>query len=227
MNSFLVRRLAPFFIFTITIELITFFMMGAIRHNVVDWSLWAITDTLGLLILTTFISFLYIMLPYVLYLLVLPPRLVNGKLDRVITIIGFGIYVFITMWEEIFSFIFWQLYGSALDQNAAVYLQYPREALKELYNDFPLVWFGIGVTVSTFAIVWLMKRFLFTKLPMPSFGRKLFYSLVYGALCLLAFWNVDIDKIEKSNNYFNNELAMEGTYSLFRSLWNLRYETLP
>ena len=80
MNSYLLRRLAPFFVFSVLVEF--GFMALQLYQNAanVDFSFLTMVKTGGVLLLTTSVSFLFVMQPYVFYLLVLPRRRQNGRL---------------------------------------------------------------------------------------------------------------------------------------------------
>ena len=86
MNSFLLRRLAPFFAVSIIIEFLTLSLLLLAEREYVDWSVIPMIKTIGVLLKTTVISFIFMMLPYVLYLFLLPQKYVNSKFDRCVTI---------------------------------------------------------------------------------------------------------------------------------------------
>ena len=218
MQSYLIRRLAPFFIFNILTELT--FMIALLVQNAaeVDFSFFPLVKTTGVLLLTTTVSFLFVMLPYVGYLLLLPQKYQNSRLDKTITLLSYAFFVFSILCEETASQIFWSEYSSAFNFIAVDYLLYTNEMLKNLDQAYPVLWILAGILIAAVIIVMLTRRFLLTSIPAPKFPRRLFQSSIYAVVCILALMNIDIAKLEIKNPY-NNEIAKEGTYSLFRSFW--------
>lgn len=219
MNSFLIRRLTPFFIFSLVSEGLVFAILLAGEYNAVDWSFFSMVKTVGVLLLTTCVSFMYLMIPYVLYLLFLPRKLINGRFDRSATAAMFSFYVFITLLEETASVIFWKEFSAAFNFIAVDYLVYTHEVLSNIYQSYPVIWYLAGIVTAAIIIVLLSRKYLFTNLQAPLFGRRLFYTLIYAVCCVLTFKNVDISNLEVNQNRFNNELSKEGVYSLFSAFW--------
>lgn len=82
MNTFPVRRLIPFFVVTVISEGLYLLLQLINNFGVLDLRPLALVQTLGVLLLTTLVSFLFMVIPYVLYLLFLPSARVNGRVDR-------------------------------------------------------------------------------------------------------------------------------------------------
>lgn len=219
MNSFLIRRLAPFFTYTILIEMVVFVILLFSEHKMVDFSFLSMVKTIGVLFLTSCVSFLYMMLPYTLYLLILPQKRINGRLDHFISIFMFFVYVYVTLFEETTSIIFWDEFSASFNFIAVDYLIYTHEVIRSIYHSYPVVWFLLGLLVATVLIVATTYKYLFTNMESPKFGRRLFYTSIYVAFCALTFINVDINNLQISKNRFNNELSKESVYSLFSAFW--------
>lgn len=215
MYSFLIRRLSPWFVFYISVEFLTFFYMLIGNRSHLDWGLISIVKTTGVLLLTSIVSFLYIAIPYVIYLSLMPKKIQNGNWDKVCTVFLYALFVSSTLFEETSSIIFWDEFTAAFNFIAVDYLVYTHEVLSNIYQSYPVVWFILGIVTVTIFIIWATIGFLFTKLPLPSFGRRLFHLMIYAVICILAFVNIDISKLEINNNRYNNELSKEGSYSLF------------
>ncbi len=225
MNSFLIRRLAPFFIFTIILEFGTLVIQALVRYNEVDWSVMPIINTLGILGLTSFVSFLYLMIPYVLYLWLVPARFINTRGDKIITTGGFAIYVYTVLSEEIASILFWERFGSSFNDIAVDYFRNPRGAVEQIVAEFPIEWYLLGILILTIAVVWSCREYLFNTVPVPGWRKRLLDTLIYGGCCLLAFYNIkDEQRIVVNDNFANNELAKEGTYSLFKTVWKQQHD---
>lgn len=220
MNSFLIRRLAPFFIFTLIIEFGTLIIQAMVRFNEVDWSFMPIVNTIGILGLTSFVAFIYLMIPYVIYLWLLPAKLVNTRFDRIITVGSFAVYVYSSLTEEIASILFWERFGSSFNDIAVDYFRNPRGAMEQIVAEFPIEWYLLGILAVTAAVVWFCREYLFTSLPVPNWRKRLLDTIIYAGCCLTAFYNIkDEQRLVINENPYNNELAKEGTYSLFKTIW--------
>lgn len=216
MNSFIVRRLIPVLVFSLVIEALELLILTFLKYQELDLSFFSMVKTSGVLLLTTAVSTLYLMLPYVFYLLVLPPKWQNSPADRLITVTSFGIYVFLTTVEETVSILLWKDYNTALLFENRNYWEYICEIYQTVSESYPVVLILAAIAVFTFVCVRLTKPFLFTGLPSPKFGRRLFESCLYVVVCAFAYMNIDIEKLEATANVYNNRMAEEGTYSLIK-----------
>ena len=77
MYSYLIRRLLPFFVVAVAAESLELIIVSVLKHAEMDLSFLVLVKTSGVLFLTTIVSFFYLMLPYVFYLLFLPAEYRN------------------------------------------------------------------------------------------------------------------------------------------------------
>ena len=213
MKNFIIRRLIPFFVVTVISEGLYLLLQLINNFGVLDLRPLALVQTLGVLLLTTLVSFLFMVIPYVLYLLFLPSARVNGRVDRAVTCSLFALFVFLTLFEKAASWVFWDEFQSAFNFIAVDYLVYTHEVIANINESYPMGWILSALLLLTAVIVYAGRRFLFPAPASPHFGRRLFSTAVYALVCLLAYHNVDISRLEVTTNRYNNELAKEGTYS--------------
>lgn len=218
MNSYLLRRLAPFFVFSVLVEF--GFMALQLYQNAanVDFSFLTMVKTGGVLLLTTSVSFLFVMQPYVFYLLVLPRRRQNGRLDKIITTTAFFVFAVSTLCEEAASQIFWEEFASSFNFIVVDYIIFTHQVLSNLEHAYPVIKILLGILAAAVVFTLLAYRWLFTAIEAPKFNRRLFQSVIYGLVCILAYLNINVAQIEIAPDSYNNEIAKEGTYSLFSSL---------
>ena len=219
MNSFLLRRLAPFFIAAVVIEFLTFGLLLLVEREYVDWAFMPMIKTVGVLIKTTTISFLYMMLPYALYLLILPTKYVNSKFDRFIAVANFSIFIFLSLFEETMSLVFWEKFSAAFNFIAVEYLIDMREIADDISQNYLFIAYIAALIIITFLIVRRAENFLLTSVPYPHWFKRTIYTAIYVLCCALIYINANEQELEINENYFNNELSKDGTYSLVRSLW--------
>lgn len=215
MQSYLIRRLLPFFVTTWILEIITTLILAIWNHADLDFDFLSIIKTFGVLLLTTSVSFLFMMIPYVIYITFLPTAKTGSKADQIITLGIYGIFVFINYFEEVSSLIFWEEFQSAFNFIAVDYLVYTHEVIGNITQSYPIYWIIGAITLASVLTTWIGRKYLIPALPAPKFGLRLFHGLIYGLVCILAYTNVDMSNLEVNQNRYNNEIAKEGTYSLF------------
>ena len=218
MSSYLLRRLLPFFVFSISIELC--FMILQIVQNAAnfDFSFLAIVKTLGVLLLTSSVSFLFVMQAYVLYLLILPNAKQNSRLDKIITTATFFIFTVSVLCKGAASQIFWEEFSSSFNYIVIDYIVFTHQVLSNLEHSYPIAKILIAIFIAAIIFTILAYRWLFTKIKAPTFSRRLFQSIIYGIVCILAYININLADMTISPNSFNDEIAKEGAFSLFNSL---------
>lgn len=227
MKSYYIRRLAPWLAFAMTVEIVFTAVTMVQDYKLIDFNVFELVKTFSVLLLTTFISWLYMMIPYMLYLLVLPVSKQNSRLDRIVTLGGFTIFVFMGLFEEVASIVFWEEFQAAFNFIAVDYLVYTNEVIANLYQSYPVNAILAGIAAVTALIVWKMRRVLLTELPAPRFLNRLGQTIFYLAALVLSYYAVDMSRLELNRSYYNNEVAKEGTYSLFSAFLKneLPYET--
>ncbi len=227
MKSYYIRRLVPWLAFAVVVEFIFAAITMAQDYKLIDFNVFELVKTFSVLLLTTFISWLYMMIPYMLYLLILPVSKQNSRLDRALTLGCFTVFVFIGLFEEVASIVFWEEFQAAFNFIAVDYLVYTNEVIANLYQSYPVNAILAGTAVVTALIVWKMRRVLFTTIAAPKFCSRLGQTFFYLAAVILSYYAVDISRLELNRSYYNNEIAKEGTYSLFSAFLKneLPYET--
>ncbi len=215
MKLYLWQRLKPFLGWFVVLELLI--LCGKIYQSFdgFDFAPWEMAKVLGVLLLTSVIAFMYMMIPYVLYMLFLPARKQNGRLDRIVTTSVFSVFIYATLFQGTATQIFWDEFQAAFNFIAVDYLVYTTEVINNIYESYPVNALLLALFAATVVIVKLTYRHLFTEIPAPGFVRKLFSFAVYAAVLTVSYFAVDMSRLEICKNYYNNEAAKEGTYSLF------------
>lgn len=217
MNSFLIRRLLPFFVFAVSIELVVTLYMAISNFGEIDWNLLTLCKDLGILLLTTIVSFLFMIVPYVIYLTILPQKLQNGRLDKILTVLAYLGFVFLTCLEEASSVIFQKEFNILKETGNAEYIDKAQEIIISIHQSYPLFTFLSLIAAFSLVITWISRGFLLAERPAPHFAKRLFHLVIYALVCVLAFMNIDIEKLETNPDSFNSRLSEEGTYGLFNS----------
>lgn len=99
-NSYYIRRLAPFLIVYLVYELIEVAILAFLQQTGMDWNALTLLRLLGNLLVETCSSFLYLIIPYLLYLAALPKAFHGGKTDHVLTTAFFTLFCLLNCCEE-------------------------------------------------------------------------------------------------------------------------------
>lgn len=217
MNSYLLRRLFPFYSVALLAELIfTAFSMLA-TNAPLDVTFFAIVKTFGVLILTTTSAFLVLMLPFVFYLFLLPQKYQNSKLDKIVSYLFYFIFLASTLGEEMISAYFWQ------SQNLPVSLAVFRHTfsdvnvlLAEFFASSYVILMCLGALILLAVLMFYTARFTLTTVPAPKWFNRLFQTLVYAIVCVMTYMNINPETLSVSAVAANNQLSEEGTYLVIK-----------
>lgn len=165
----------------------------------------------------TTISFIFSILPYLLYLLALPAGFHGGRHDRAATFFLFALFCMVNATEEFVEVIS----GSQFHVLTVALLKEPRESLNAL-TALPGFWTGSMIA----ALVVLISLALFAKRkslppPAPSMLQRL---VVLLALCSIAFLLLSLEDDLPGNTELD-EICSDGLFSLFGGLFE--FSTLP
>lgn len=212
---FFIKRLMPFYVFGMIIALIFTGIVMGFEPEKFDWSGEALLKTGAVLFLTTSISLLYLLIPYVIYLWLRPSSGQNSRADQIAATVFLGIFVFIVVIKAAASYLFWDEFSAAFNFIAVDYLVYTNEVISNIFQSYPMFKILLGLAVLTIGISLFMRKFLMVEIEAPGFVKRTSHVLIYGLICVAAYVGVDITRLEPNKNFYNNEIAKEGFYSLF------------
>ncbi|MBL6986111.1 MAG: sulfatase-like hydrolase/transferase [Methylobacter sp.] len=165
--------------------------------------------------------FSYLLIPFVLYLLVLPNRIYRSKTHQ---IISFGVFIsclyglfFIVLSE----WTFWDEFGVRFNFIAVDYLIYTHEVFNNIIESYPMGWLLsaiLAMTVVCFLLV--RKTLLLTFNANESFLFRLKIAGVLLLLPVISYATVGLTWYRFSANTYLNELAANGPYQFFSAFRN-------
>lgn len=160
---------------------------------------------------------------YSVYLLFLPQKWNNSRLNRIITFAGFFIIMFLVIFSFFAEFSFWQEFESRFNFIAVDYLIYTYEVINNINESYPLPLLIGGMILIVILITWLFvkkKIFKSSFTSSTSFLTRLLItaSVLCIAACYLFF--IKNEWAEKSANRYQNELSKAGIYSFFAAFRN-------
>ena len=104
--------------------------------------------------------FSYLLIPFVLYLLVLPNRIYQSKIHK---IISFGVFItclYGLFFIELSEWTFWDEFGVRFNFIAVDYLIYTHEVVSNIIESYPLGWLLSGILVITVICFLLVRKAL-------------------------------------------------------------------
>jgi phosphoglycerol transferase MdoB-like AlkP superfamily enzyme len=182
----------------------------------VDTSLITLLKTFGVGLFYDIVAASYYFIPLALYLTVIPQKLYNSKIHRyMLMFIAFSI-VYAMIFNGVSEYFFWEEFGKRFNFIAVDYLVYTHEVIKNIQESYPLPAILSAIGVVSGLIVYMLRKHLFGIEDTTTFRQRLKISIPLLLLPILFFNILDKQGLSNvSNNIYNNELAKNGTYSLF------------
>ncbi|TXE07810.1 sulfatase-like hydrolase/transferase [Gelidibacter salicanalis] len=214
-----------------------------VRLSFLIWNFSEVDKGVFVLVNTFLIGFLfdlatisYLLIPYLIYLVIVPKRLYGTLVDRIVTYLGFTLGVLILFFSFFGELTFWDEFQRRYNFIAVDYLIYTYEVVKNINESYPLPVLISGIVVlvlTSFFIVHKRGYFCKTFSSNTPFKPKLIVAMPWLVLVALSAFFVSNTQAEFSKNRFNNELAKAGIYSFFSAFRNNElvytefYKTLP
>lgn len=166
---------------------------------------------------------LLFLIPYFLYLLLLPQKLNKTLFNKIVTIFFFFLATLIVMFAFFAEITFWQEFESRFNFIAVDYLIYTYEVINNINESYPLPILISSMLLISVVVTWFMFR---TKMVKTGFASdspfRLRFAITGSGLLLAAFYTFIVHNswAETSNNHYQNELSKAGIYSFFSAFRN-------
>lgn len=168
-----------------------------------------------------FAFFSYLLVPFVLYLLVVPNRLYQSKAHIIFSVIGFITCLYLLFFIELSEWTFWDEFGVRFNFIAVDYLVYTHEVVNNIIESYPLGWLLSAILLVTIICFLLVRKILaHTFYATEDFLTRL---KITGSLLLLpviSYFVVGSSWYQFSTNTYLNELAANGPYQFFSAFRN-------
>lgn len=227
-------RFWPFLLFAFGIEAVENLFTVSFEYRNMDFGLLPLLKT-GYVFVTEFVvTMCYWLLPYALYLWILPRRKAGGTADRWITVSWFFLFALANLFEDVAEAFFWNEFEASFNFIAVDYLIYTKEVIGNIYESYPIIPILLGVLAVSGLAAWGFRRFLIPKSAEAPGGWKRGCVVVALLACVTGgYWMVDIKDADSVGNRYNSEMAKDGLYSLFSAFikneldYRSYYLTLP
>jgi phosphoglycerol transferase MdoB-like AlkP superfamily enzyme len=184
----------------------------------------------GIFLLGSFfdvVNAVYFSTPLVLYLWLVPTRIIVKKWHRYILYFLFFVLIFTLLFNGMAEWLFWDEFSSRFNFIAVDYLVYTTEVIGNIAQSYPLGLLIAIVFVATAIILALVIPHLQKPDEAPtSFRRRSQFGFYFAMMFTACFFLVDSQYHQFSRNALANELAGNGLYELFAAYRNneLDYE---
>lgn len=145
----------------------------------------------------------------------------SGRLYRRLRYSSFFIFTYLWLFTAVAEFFFWQEFGTRFNFIAVDYLVYTQEVLGNISESYPLYPILIALAALTALLTWAWRGALEQR---PAAGGLTSFRMSGGGLIVAPFLlllpPLDAAAPLMNNNQSLQELARNGTYSLFSAYRN-------
>lgn len=198
---------------------------------------WAITNVLGAFGIGLFFDLAmltYFLIPLSFYLWLMPDKWYRTKLNRIFLYGYFTLVIFLSIFNAVSEWFFWDEFSTRYNFIAVDYLVYTNEVVGNIWQSYPVGKLLIGIFILSVFLIWKLK----TPIKNSTLGSSRFAerSLVALSLLLLpvcTYFGVSNKWKNFSDNQYANELAGNGLFDFGAAFWNNEldynnfYATLP
>ena len=207
-RNYYVRRLWPFVLVYFVYELLEVGILAWLHRGDIDWGFVAVLRLLGNLAVESSSSLLFLLVPFLLYLLALPRAFHGGKTDRVVTTVLFALFCLVNCCEEVAEVCTEDMFSFY----ALKFWQSPKEAWPHFGDVFPLWPSALCVVGGVGAALAVFRKRLVCRDGVPHVAVRVVVPLFAAAGAFVLSWMND-DMAGASPD--NMELAKDGMFTLF------------
>ncbi len=169
----------------------------------------------------------YFIIPFAIYLWLIPTRIFNKPYHRYILYGWFFLFLYGLLFNAVAEWFFWDEFAGRFNFIAVDYLVYTTEVIGNIRQSYPIEWIIVVLVLVTVALLYWIKPFIKSSTAITlSFKTRTRYMAGYIVILLLSFFLVTNKGHRFSRNTYANELAGNGLYELFAAYLNneLDYE---
>ncbi len=162
---------------------------------------------------------LYLLLPYSLYLWLLPRRWHHSRWGRGIQLVGFALYCFGLIYLMVTQYFFFEEFDARFNLVAVDYLIYPTEVIGNIRDTYPVGTVVVIAAIAAVIITWALDKRLqpeATASALPLRRRMLMLSIQIVFIATIAA-GLSTRTFARSGNRVANEIAINGISSFFEA----------
>ncbi|MEI8236127.1 MAG: LTA synthase family protein [Methylococcaceae bacterium] len=190
---------------------------------------WADIDTPIVQILYAFVMgviydsafYAYLLIPFTLYLVVMPQRWYGHSISKMISAIVFLISLYGLFFLILAEWTFWDEFGVRFNFIAVDYLIYTHEVVQNIIESYPLGKLLTGVFVITVSVFLMVRHhFAVTFQNEETFSRRIKIAGLFFLLPIVSYFSIHRTTYQFSQNTYLNEIAANGGYQFFSAFRN-------
>ncbi len=171
----------------------------------------------------------YFLLPFLVYLTLLPQRVLVHPLHRLFVHLGYFAFLYGLFFTGVAEWLFWDEFGARFNFISVAYLVYRREVSDNIAESYPLVPLLLAILAATVATWWGVRPALRRAFDAPptTLLSRLAIAVPLALLPVATYFGLDQSQLEFSANRYANELAGNGPYQFIAAFRNnsLDYRT--
>ena len=220
------RFLWYFFILFVTISFFSRLSLLLYSFPLIDTNIVQLLKAFGVGLFYDIVAFFYYIIPFVIYLFLIPTKIFNSKVHKVIATAFFFFIVYLVVFNSFSEWFFWNEFGKRFNFIAVDYLVYTHEVIHNIEESYPMPLLFSVIFVITAGIFYLLfKKSNFwesTFKDSSTYKSRLGVTILLLAVPLASFVLLNKQGIATSvsQNRYNQELAKNGFYSLFSAFRN-------
>jgi phosphoglycerol transferase MdoB-like AlkP superfamily enzyme len=171
-------------------------------------------------------AYFYYIIPFVIYLFLIPQKIFNSKIHKAIALLIFFGVVYGIVFNGFSEWFFWEEFGKRFNFIAVDYLVYTHEVIQNIRESYPMSLLIILILMITGMIFWILAKNtqMFTLIfkDNSTYKERAFVSIVLILIPIVSFsvLNKQTLSTKISDNRYNQELSKNGFYSLFSAFRN-------
>jgi len=172
------------------------------------------------------ITYFYFIIPFVLYLFIIPTKIFNTKVHKIFVLILFFLTLYAVVFNAFSEWFFWDEFGKRFNFIAVDYLVYTHEVIKNIQESYPIPLLITVIFIMTVLLYFIVDRqsqhFQRSFQDQSTYKSRLLITLLLLAIPFISFNILDKQTLSTSvsNNRYNQELSKNGFYSLFSAFRN-------
>ncbi len=220
------KLLGYFFIVFVSFSFLTRSTLFVYSFDLVDTSLLGLIKLFLVGLFYDIVAYFYYIIPFVLYLFLVPQKIFNAKIHKIIALLVFFTVLYGVVFNGVSEWFFWEEFGKRFNFIAVDYLVYTHEVIQNIRESYPMPLL-LG---SIFIITVILFMFMYKKTNAfedvfeddSTYKERFIATVVLLLIPLFAFAFLEKQTIANSSspNRYNQELSKNGLYSLFSAFRN-------
>jgi phosphoglycerol transferase MdoB-like AlkP superfamily enzyme len=172
------------------------------------------------------VTYFYYIIPFVIYLFIIPSRIFNSKIHKIVSLILFFGVLYSVVFNGVSEWFFWEEFGKRFNFIAVDYLVYTHEVIKNIQESYPMPFLISLIFVVTMGIFYMIaeRSYLFQTFFNDSSSYRSRFPITLALLIvpIISFYALNKQTLSTnvSKNRYNQELSKNGFYSLFSAFRN-------